>query len=105
VRSRFTNAFRKRGRLLLRGWLLCAGLAFCAAPAWAAGDKPPQKDPKPGTTKTSCTADEKRFCDEVTKNFEGKPCGKVAYKVVGSICQCECLDQPGGTAPKKGLGR
>jgi hypothetical protein len=85
-----------------RGVALCASLVLAATLAYGAGDTPPIKDTKPSPgTKTSCTADEKRHCDETTKNFEGKACGEIAYKVVGGICQCECLDQPGGTAPKK----
>jgi hypothetical protein len=95
------RAISRRRRIGFRCAVVCASLLLAASLAVAAGDKPPAKDTKPTPDKTSCTADEKRFCDENTKNFEGKPCGDVEYKVVGSICQCECRDQPGGTAPKK----
>jgi len=96
------RATSRRGPFGFRWLVFCASLLLAASMAVAAGDTPPIKDTKPSPdTKTSCTADEKRHCDEVTKNFEGKPCGSIDYKVVGGICQCECRDQPGGTAPKK----
>jgi hypothetical protein len=85
---------------LLCASLLAVSLLLGATLAFGADTSPPpKKDTKP--SERACTQSEKDFCNDVTKNFDGKPCGDIEYKVVNNICQCLCKDQPGGTTPKK----
>jgi hypothetical protein len=87
-------------RALLCSNLVAVSLLLGATLAFGADTPPPKKDTKP-SERTTCTQSEKDFCDQVTKNFDGKPCGDIEYKFANGICQCECKDQPGGTTPKK----
>jgi hypothetical protein len=87
----------RRAAALLVGLMLIA-----ASPVFAAGNKPPTKDAPPSPTMTQSQCDQ-RCKETAVENFENKSCGDVKAVINNGLCECRCMDQPGGRSgrPRK----